>query len=256
MCELFGMTAARDFDVRDLLEEFYSHSLRHPHGWGLALLYPEAAGLEKEPVPAARSAYLQQRLSTSVCARNCIAHIRLATRGKLDYANTHPFVRRDGWGRTWTLAHNGTLFQNPLTQYCKAQQGETDSERILLALIDRVDACQARQGRALTAQERFTVVDGLVCDLAPHNKLNLLIYDGELFYAHTNMQGTLYRSCCRERTLFATVPLGYLSWETMTFTTLTAWQNGTLRFTGTNHRQEYQVSQNDVQFLIHDSAML
>ena len=99
MCELFGMSAARSGDVGPLLTEFYSHSNRHPHGWGLALLYPNAVSLEKEPVPALHSDYLKRRLTAPVEAQYCIAHIRLATRGSLEYANTHPFIKRDATGR-------------------------------------------------------------------------------------------------------------------------------------------------------------
>ena len=258
MCELFGMSAARSCDVGPLLAEFFSYSDRHPHGWGLALLYPDAVSLEKEPVPACRSDYLKRRLTAPVEVQNCIAHIRLATRGCLEYANTHPFIKRDAGGRPWTLAHNGTIFDSPLLEpYCRTQQGKTDSERILLYLVDRVNAAAAQAGRTLAAAERFAVVDDVVCALAPHNKVNLLIFDGELFYAHTNMAGTLYFRQEQGQTFFATTPLAGLEWRPLPFTILTGWQNGVQRFTGTNHGQEYfPPAQADLQFLISETAVL
>ncbi|MGN0662583.1 MAG: class II glutamine amidotransferase [Faecalibacterium sp.] len=257
MCELFGMSSARSRDLRELLTEFYSHSVRHPHGWGLALIYPNAVSLEKEPVSAVHSAYLRRRLDAPLWAQNCIAHIRLATRGALEYCNTHPFVQRDSAGRAWTLAHNGTIFSSPLLEpFREIQSGQTDSERILFELVARVNERQAALGRPLDAQERFSVCDAVVCSLAPENKLNLLFSDGELLYAHTNMRGTLYLHREPGCVLFATVPVGVPDWEPLTFTTLTAWSGGELRFTGTCHGKEYHCAQQDVQFLISDSAVL
>lgn len=258
MCELFGISAARSGDISPLLKEFFSHSNRHPHGWGLALLYPEAASLEKEPVPAFRSDYLRQRLSGPVDAQSCIAHIRLATRGSLQYANTHPFVKRDSTGRAWTLAHNGTIFQSPaLDPYTRTQQGETDSERVLLYLVDCIDAATEKAGRPLTAQERFAAADQVVCALAPHNKLNLLFFDGETLYAHTNMEGTLYLHREPGRALFVTVPLSGMDWQPLTFAALTGWQWGRPVFSGTRHGQVYQPpAQADLQYLISDSVVL
>ena len=258
MCELFGMSAARSGDVGPLLTEFYGHSNRHPHGWGLALLYPNAVSLEKEPVPALHSDYLKRRLTAPVEAQHCIAHIRLATRGRLEYANTHPFIKRDASGRAWTLAHNGTIFESPLLEpYSRLQQGETDSECILLYLVDQMNTAAARAGRELTAPERFAVADEVVCALAPQNKVNLLFFDGETLYAHTNMAGTLYLHQEPGRALFATVPLSGLDWQPLVFTTLTGWQYGELRFTGTDHGQVYTPpAQADLQYLISSTAVL
>ncbi|MCR5529980.1 MAG: class II glutamine amidotransferase [Saccharofermentans sp.] len=43
-------------------------------------------------------------------------------------------------GRTWTLAHNGTIFEGDLLNRYYIQNGTTDSERILLYLIDQIDS--------------------------------------------------------------------------------------------------------------------
>lgn len=257
MCELFGMSCAESRDICALLTEFFSHSIRHPHGWGLALVYADAVSLEKEPVSAMKSEYLRRRLSAPVFAQTYIAHIRLATRGALEYRNTHPFVKRDACGRAWTLAHNGTIFCSPILEhYRETQAGETDSERILCELVARMDERQQALGRPLRARERFEAADRVVCSLASGNKLNLLFSDGELVYAHTNMKGTLYVHREPGCALFATVPLGNLKWEPLTFAKLTAWRAGELCFTGTEHGQEYRSAQGDVGFLISDSAVL
>ena len=35
MCELLGISSAKPMEVSGFLKEFYSHSVMHPHGWGL-----------------------------------------------------------------------------------------------------------------------------------------------------------------------------------------------------------------------------
>ena len=52
--------------------------------------------------------------------------------------------------------------------------------------VDQVNRHQQELGRALTKEERFALLDGLVSDMEKGNKLNLRIYDGELLYVHTN----------------------------------------------------------------------
>ncbi|MGN0984163.1 MAG: class II glutamine amidotransferase, partial [Gemmiger sp.] len=183
MCELLGVSARRKIRVNEYLKEFASHSVRHPHGWGLAVFYGNSVSLEKEPVPAYQSGYLRERLRHRLEVHSMIAHIRMATRGTMDFENCHPFVMRDNYDRTWTLAHNGTIFDCPVMErHVHEQEGHTDSERVLCHIIARVNHRQEELGRALTADERFRLMDEIICEVAPHNKLNLLVYDSELMY--------------------------------------------------------------------------
>jgi predicted glutamine amidotransferase len=62
-----------------------------------------------------------------------IAHVRAASKGTAALANTHPFVV-DGI----VLGHNGTLHDfHPVTS--RRPKGDTDSERLLLLLADRME---------------------------------------------------------------------------------------------------------------------
>lgn len=240
MCEMFGVSSLEPVEVCGLLQEFFSHSSQNPNGWGLALFHGNAVSLEKEPVAASRSTLLQQQLRRPLETSSMIAHIRRATRGSMDYGNCHPFVMEDSRGRTWTLAHNGTVFESPeLDSYARTQQGQTDSERILCRIIDLVNREQGEKGRDLTAEERFQLLDGLVCRNARRNKLNLMIYDGDLLYVHMNYADSLYLRQTGDTALFATVPLGREHWEPVPFTTLLAYRNGREVFRGTDHGQEY-----------------
>ncbi len=89
MCELFAISGKTPIPVNHYLKELVSHSPEHPNGWGMAVFYGNAVSLEKEPIPAYRSRYLKERLSHPFEAQNMFAHIRLATKGEMAYANTH-----------------------------------------------------------------------------------------------------------------------------------------------------------------------
>lgn len=235
MCELFGVSSEQKLQVDPYLKVFMSHSFDHPHGWGMAIFYGGGVNVEKEPKTAGVSDYVQTRLAHPIHVRNMIAHIRLATRGGMAYENCHPFVSRDRTGRAWTLAHNGTIFQSELLEnYRSVQDGSTDSERILCHIIQEMnDAGAADQ------EERFQILDKIILDIAAHNKLNLLIFDGEILYVHTNMRGTLYRTEREGAALFATTPLDKGQWEQVPMMQLLAYQDGKLIASGTRHIYEY-----------------
>ena len=50
MCELFGVSSSEKVEPREMLKEFFSHSVIHPNGWGMAMFYGNAVSLEKEPI--------------------------------------------------------------------------------------------------------------------------------------------------------------------------------------------------------------
>lgn len=257
MCELFGVSSAQKVRLNEPLKEFFSHSVNHPHGWGMATFYENSVSLEKEPIQASNSFYLKQRLRYKLEARNMIAHIRLATVGTMEYENSHPFVKRDNYERSWTLAHNGTIFDySKLNPYIQHQEGQTDSERILLYMITEINRKQTKKKRMLRAPERFALLDHLICDMAVGNKINLLIYDGELMYVHTNYANSLYINQSEETALLATVPLSEGNWEPVPFTTLCAYREGQRVFTGTNHGNEYKDNARDMKYLFADFAKL
>jgi predicted glutamine amidotransferase len=52
MCQLFGYSGKDNVELNSLLKEFYSHSDRHPNGWGLAVLSGNHANIEREVSPA------------------------------------------------------------------------------------------------------------------------------------------------------------------------------------------------------------
>ena len=242
MCELFGLSAAKKVDIDRALKEFYSHAPDHPNGWGL--YYNQGCTTdffyEKENRRADRSDTLKAILSRKIYARNAIAHIRQATIGYEEMENTHPFRGTDLSGREWIFAHNGTIFEGDmLLSYTRIQKGETDSERILLYLLDNMNALIRRKARPLSPGERFAVLEELVYRLSPHNKLNLLIYDGEVLYIHTNCKDSLHIREQEGIISVSTKPLGDDSWKPVPFTRLISFKDGRQLMTGASHGQEY-----------------
>ena len=250
MCEIFGVSSRDTVVVNDYLWNFYHHSEHHPHGWGLACISRESAIIEKESIKALDSNYLKERLSQSVQAKLLLAHIRYATIGNVEYKNCHPFTTKDNTGRCWTLIHNGTIFEySPLSQYIRKQLGDTDSERILLYLTDRLNTLQSQKGTRLHFEERFRLFDEIICNMSQGNKLNLMFSDGKYLYVHTNCKGTLYYLNKGNSTLFATVPLSEEVWQPLPFTRLLAYYKGKLIKTGTNHEHEYFESEESMKLL-------
>ena len=140
MCELYGFSGIREKDLNSDLRTFYSHACEHPNGWGLALLDESAPEVIREVCRADRSEYLRHRLERPILAKTALAHIRRATIGSEEYINCHPFTAVDSGGRQWILIHNGTVFESEhLNRYVFRQKGETDSERILLYIIDKTN---------------------------------------------------------------------------------------------------------------------
>lgn len=257
MCELFGLSSSKKIELNSLLREFFSHGTEHPNGWGMAFFYGNAVSLEKQPENSCNSSYLKQRLRARIETDKMIAHIRLATRGTMEYENTHPFVARDNCGRTWTLAHNGTIFEcEQLAPFVHEQQGHTDTERILLYIIRRVNEEQERLKRPLWKTERLQLVDEIIREITPENKVNLLLYDGALLYVHTNYRNSL--NLCRKgpAVIVSTRPLDYDAWEPVPLCRLQAYQNGTLFGEGAEHENEYFDSEEKTRLLFLDYAGL
>lgn len=250
MCEIFGACFNNELFLNDYLKSFYSHSNNHPHGWGLAVADGDDISIEKEPIQATKSNYLKERLSLPINAKTVLAHIRYATIGNVDYKNCHPYSKRDNFSRRWTLIHNGTIFDYPpLSRFLKQQKGDTDSERILLYIIEQVNKRQKTAYRPLEPHERFSLVDSIVSEMSRGNKLNLLIYDGEYMYAHTNYANSLHYLQSENGIIFSTLPLSRDEWQKLPFTTLLAYRDGKAVFKGTNHKNEYIENEESIKLL-------
>lgn len=257
MCELFAICSNQKTPVNEYLRKFFAHGTEHPNGWGIATFDGAEVHLEKEPENSATSRYLSNRLRAPIIEKILLAHIRFATVGSLEYENCHPFARRDASERTWTLIHNGTIFNGSnLGRYVYVQEGGTDSERVLCHVVETINAFVTREGRYPSCLERFELMDRVVSELSEGNKLNLIFYDGEYLYVHMNMRDSLHYKEISGGLVFATVPLDGFVWKTVPLTTLCVYREGELVYQGTNHHKVFIDNPEDRQYLFLDYSGL
>ena len=234
MCELLGFTSARNTDISDYLRTFFSHSDKNPHGWGIMYENGERVIL-KEPVSAEQSTYLSDIIDHIPPQKAALAHIRFATVGTVNERNCHPFTGMDISGREWTLIHNGTIFNGRHNhRYSALQSGDTDSERFFLSLLDNMNEHIARS--VPNERERFEIVNKFIVENAPRNKLNLMIYDGELLYVHKNLKNTLCFKRLEDGIIFSTKPLDDGVWIPFPIAQVIAYKHGHEVHRGDRHK--------------------
>lgn len=237
MCELLGFTLSKKKDISELLQAFYAHSVRHPHGWGL-MFEDGSRNVLHEAICANESTILPYIIHSLPPQQHALAHIRFATVGSVKIENCHPFSQKDHSGREWTLIHNGTIFNGRHTQrYSAVQAGNTDSERFFLALMDAVNE-QISRG-VPTERARFDMISRFIIANAPRNKLNLMIYDGDLLYVHKNLKNTLCFKRLPEGLVFATAPLDDTGWNPFPMTQVIAYRDGKEVYRGDRHKGEF-----------------
>ena len=251
MCEVFGVSSDREISVTAELKEFFKHGELNPHGWGIASGDDNGSvTLVKESLNSASSEKVSSLLSSGIKCRGMFAHIRRATVGHTEYVNTHPFIGKDANGRQWTLVHNGTIFESDdLLPYADVQEGETDSERLFLYILDQYDGVTEEN-------ERFELMEYIVERLSAGNKLNLLIFDGENLYVHKNEAGTMFRKTCNGCVFFATKPLDNGDWEEVPINRLLIYRDGKLIYEGTVHEHTYVYDEEQMNMLLMGYAML
>jgi predicted glutamine amidotransferase len=140
MCMLLGFSANRKYELSKCIKEFLRFSKKHPHGWGLAIF--DKIGEEPHVIKEAIPAYLSNVAKTlgegSIPGRLAIAHIRYATKGEVKYMNTHPFIQRIK-GRSWILAHNGSIKPGIFKDLHKHPYGDTDSEKAFCYIAEELE---------------------------------------------------------------------------------------------------------------------
>jgi predicted glutamine amidotransferase len=176
MCRLFGLHAGRravtaTFWLLDAPDNLAAQSRRNPDGTGLGVF--DAAGkpeLRKQPMAAWRDRAFHCE-AHELTGTTFVAHVRYATTGALDVANTHPFLRD---GRLF--AHNGVVHGlDLLDERLNAEGvselvgGQTDSERVFAL----VTAATRRHGGDVTAGLKEAI--GWVAQHLPIYALNIVL---------------------------------------------------------------------------------
>ncbi|OBB80774.1 class II glutamine amidotransferase [Mycolicibacterium peregrinum] len=176
MCRLFGLHAGRrlvpaTFWLLDAPDNLAEQSRHNPDGTGLGVFGADGVGvLHKEPVAAWQDSEFATE-AHDVTATTFIAHVRYASTGALDVANTHPFLQD---GRIF--AHNGVVEGLPalderLKELGAADlvKGQTDSERVFALITAAVRANDGDVGAGVVE------AIGWLADNVPIYAVNLLL---------------------------------------------------------------------------------
>lgn len=189
----------------------------------------------REPVCASESSFLSDITDSLPPQKALLAHIRFATVGSINENNCHPFTGTDNSGREWTLIHNGTIFRGRHNhRYAAIQSGDTDSERFFLSLLDTMNEHISRSVPG--ERERFEIVSRFIAENAPRNKLNLIIYDGDMLYVHKNLKNTLCFKRLDGGMLFSTKPLDDGVWIPFPMAQVIAYKHGHEVYRGDRHK--------------------
>ncbi|MDR0885418.1 MAG: class II glutamine amidotransferase [Clostridiales Family XIII bacterium] len=264
MCQLFAVTASEQIQINTELSTFIEGSHIHKHGWGSAVIDDSGhVHIKRETIPAYESAYLRHLLERPVMTKNAMYHIRYATVGSIDANNTHPITELDMTGRQWTMIHNGTMFNcDILNDYFHTQTGSTDTERMLLYIVDEMNKQHMHSHEPLDFEERFDLISQLLARLSNRNKVNVILSDSEYIYVHGNSIGGskalgeiaskdyIYELAESGKQIFATIPLSEDSrWQPVPINTVRAYKDGELIKTAKPHDNEYIESEEDLRYL-------
>lgn len=186
MCRLLGYATREPTTLAALLGErdlhgFTELSCKHRDGWGVA----RATGLQVEVEKAPDSARLSTafaRTAHDVRADLALVHLRWATLGlPVVPDNAHPFT--DG---RLAFAHNGSVppptYLDPLLadDVLALRRGDTDSERLFLAVLSRLDPAS---GSADPVGDAYAAMVSDVTARLRYTSLNSMVLTADRLYA-------------------------------------------------------------------------
>jgi glutamine amidotransferase len=85
--------------------------------------------------------------------------------------------------------------------------------------------------------------------MALYNKLNLIVYDGEQMYVHTNYRNSLYYLKTENSVFFSTQALDSNDWKEVPLNTLISFSEGELLFKAKPHSFEYTETEEQLRFI-------
>lgn len=198
MCEVYGFCGSKPLKLNKYTDEFWLHSRVHHDGFGFYLADKDE--LYVNPQPALQC--FTKLSNKSFTSKLALCHIRFKTHGLVKTENCHPFSKYDVRGNKWTLIHNGYIEDNDVTTALSSLQlGETDSERILMYLVEHInylyehawifnedDLCKYMYKQLSSAIDKLSTlgkVNLIFTDSFTNNMYVYMNYPNTLFYLKT-----------------------------------------------------------------------
>lgn len=142
MCELLGISANRECDIRLSFRDWVHHAQDNPHGYGFAWWEKDQLRIYKRPQGLFEDWEQAAKEMTRARSRLFVAHVRRASslsEARQALENTHRF-RATLSHRDLVFAHNGTLcgFRRALPLRHRQPEGTTDSEHAFLWMLEQL----------------------------------------------------------------------------------------------------------------------
>jgi predicted glutamine amidotransferase len=202
MCDLFALSAGKDYSAPKSLPLFAIKASKNMDGWGIGYFKKHRALVEKSAEGAYVSGRIHdsfQRLARVVNSRIILCHLRLQTSGPVDECHAHPFVLQFG-GHNWLFAHNGKApaIENYLTSGPPIEEAQSDSARTFEYLRDQLILHAQSQPPALPTlfEALYQSTAQLINDYP--GDYNYLLTNGWVLFAFTNHRQLMFSKVSRK----------------------------------------------------------
>jgi predicted glutamine amidotransferase len=178
MCQLLGISSNREVDLKFSFREWLHRGSSNLHGYGFAYWDSVGACVVKAASSLLDATTADTIVVTTARSRVFLAHVRFATVGPKDGANTHPFLAYANEQR-FAFAHNGTVSRIRERQLRQLRpEGETDSEHAFLFLLEGLPA--SRDADFAVRLKR------LADEVRIYGRFNFLMSDGVTIWAYAD----------------------------------------------------------------------
>lgn len=189
MCDLFALSANKDYSAPKSLPVFAARARNNMDGWGIGYFKKRHAYIEKSAKGIFVSGQLHdsfQRLARLIKSRIIICHVRLQTSGLKDECHAHPFVLNFG-GCDWVFAHNGKApaIESYQSSGSPIKDAISDSAKAFEFLRDKLcnyyeEPYHTGTLFKILAKSTEQMIDGYP------GKYNFLLSNGHTLFAFTN----------------------------------------------------------------------
>jgi len=189
MCDLFALSATKDYSAPEFLPIFAVRAKKNMDGWGIGYFRKYRAFVEKSAKRVFVAGHVHdsfQRLARVVKSRIIICHVRLRTSGLTDECHAHPFVLKFG-SHDWIFAHNGKAqaIESYRSNGIAIEDAVSDSARAFEYLRDHMEDHHRHAEEPETLFNSLSISTAQMIDQYPGD-YNFLLSNGHLLFAFTN----------------------------------------------------------------------
>jgi len=201
MCDLFALTAKKDYSASKALPLFAARAKKNMDGWGIGYFRKYHGFVEKSEKRIFVSGHVHdsfQRLARVIKSKIIISHVRLQTSGPVDECHAHPFVLRFS-GHDWIFAHNGKApaIESYHSLGEPIEDAVSDSARAFEYLRDHMEDHSRHAAAPEILFKTLLNSTSQMIDQYPGD-YNFLLSNGHLLFAFTNHRQFMLMKGSRE----------------------------------------------------------